>query len=71
MTAGTSPRLVSAHIYPLKSGRGIDLSEAQVEPWGLAGDRRWLLIEMDGKFVTQRQEPSMARVVVRLDRGVR
>jgi uncharacterized protein len=65
MTAGTSPRLVSVHIYPLKSVRGIDLTDAQVEPWGLAGDRRWLLIEMDGKFVTQRQEPSMARVVVR------
>ena len=65
MTAVTSPRLVSVHVYPLKSGRGIDLSEAQVEPWGLAGDRRWLLVELDGKCVTQRPEPSMARIVVR------
>ncbi|HEY3977130.1 MAG TPA: MOSC N-terminal beta barrel domain-containing protein [Streptosporangiaceae bacterium] len=65
MTAGTSPRLVSVHIYPLKSGRGIDLTGADVEPWGLAGDRRWLLVELDGKCVTQRPEPSMARIVVR------
>jgi uncharacterized protein YcbX len=65
MTAGTSARLVSAHIYPLKSARGIDLPQAQVEPWGLAGDRRWLLVEPDGKFITQRAEPAMARIVVR------
>jgi uncharacterized protein len=65
MSAATSPRLVSVHIYPLKSGRAVDLTESQVEPWGLAGDRRWLLVELDGKCVTQRPEPAMARIVVR------
>ena len=65
MSAGTLPRLVSVHIYPLKSARGIDLPEAAVEPWGLAGDRRWLLVELDGKCITQRPEPSMARITVR------
>jgi uncharacterized protein YcbX len=57
--------LASLHIYPLKSGRGIDLSQAAVEPWGLAGDRRWLLVDPDGKFITQRAEPSMARLIIR------
>jgi uncharacterized protein YcbX len=60
-----SPSLVSVHIYPLKSGRAVDLSESPVEPWGLAGDRRWLLVEPDGKCVTQRPDPAMARIVVR------
>jgi uncharacterized protein YcbX len=60
-----APGLASLHIYPLKSGRAIDLGQAEVEPWGLAGDRRWLLVEPDGKFISQRAEPSMARLVIR------
>ncbi len=57
------PRLASIHIYPLKAGRAVDLSESAVEPWGLAGDRRWLVIDSAGRFVSQREEPALARVI--------
>ena len=57
-------RLASIHIYPMKAARAVDLDESLVEPWGLAGDRRWLLVDEDGRFVSQREEPSLARVVV-------
>jgi hypothetical protein len=57
--------LASIHIYPLKAARGIDLRESLVEPWGLEGDRRWLLVDKAGRFVSQREEPAMARVTVR------
>ena len=57
-------RLASIHIYPMKAARAVDLDESAVEPWGLAGDRRWLLVDEDGRFVSQREEPSLARVVV-------
>ena len=57
-------RLASIHIYPLKAARAVDLEESCVEPWGLAGDRRWLLVDEDGRFISQREEPSLARVVV-------
>ncbi len=57
-------RLASIHIYPMKAARAVDLGESLVEPWGLAGDRRWLLVDEDGRFVSQREEPSLARVVV-------
>ena len=57
-------RLASIHIYPMKAARAVDLEESVVEPWGLAGDRRWLLVDEDGRFVSQREEPSLARVVV-------
>ena len=63
----TSPgdiRLASIHIYPLKAARAVDLGESRVEPWGLAGDRRWLVVDEDGRFISQREESSMARVVV-------
>ena len=50
-------RLASIHIYPMKAARAVDLDESAVEPWGLAGDRRWLLVDEDGRFVSQREEP--------------
>ena len=55
-------RLASIHIYPLKAGRAVDLGESVVEPWGLAGDRRWLVIDGNGRFVSQREEPALALV---------
>ena len=65
----TGLRLASIHIYPMKAARAVDLDESLVEPWGLAGDRRWLLVDEDGRFVSQREEPSLARVVVTYGQG--
>ncbi len=56
-------QLASIHIYPMKAARAVDLGEARVEPWGLAGDRRWMLADEDGRFISQREEPSLALVV--------
>ena len=61
---GHAIRLASIHIYPMKATRAVDLTESLVEPWGLAGDRRWLLVDEDARFVSQREEPSLARVTV-------
>lgn len=56
--------LDSVHIYPLKGCRAIDLRESVVDPWGLAGDRRWLVVDADYRFFSQREHASMARLVV-------
>ncbi len=61
--------LTSIHIYPLKGGRGLDLGESAVEAWGLAGDRRWMLVDEDFRFISQREHASMARLVVRYGPG--
>jgi uncharacterized protein YcbX len=55
-------RLASIHTYPIKSCHRLDHGDAVVEPWGLAGDRRWLVVEPDGTFITQRAEPALALV---------
>jgi uncharacterized protein YcbX len=55
-------RLSSIHTYPIKSCHRLDHDEVRVEPWGLAGDRRWVVVEPDGTPVTQREEPSMALI---------
>jgi uncharacterized protein len=57
-------RLVSIHIYPMKAARAVDLEESLVEPWGLAGDRRWLLVDRNGRFISQREKSPLARVTV-------
>lgn len=55
-------RLTSIHTYPIKSCRRLDHDTATVEPWGLAGDRRWLVVDEDGDCVTQREVAAMARI---------
>lgn len=56
------PSVAELRIYPVKSLRGRAVARAQVEPWGLAGDRRWMVIAPDGRFVTQRAYPVMATI---------
>ena len=56
----SKPVLHSIHVYPLKAARGHSRHEAAVEPWGLADDRRWVLIDESDKVVTQRPRPRMA-----------
>jgi MOSC domain-containing protein len=48
--------------YPVKSCRGTWLTRADVEPWGLAGDRRWMLVDADGCVVTAREHPRLILV---------
>ena len=55
-------KLTEINIYPIKSMGGISLKEATVLPAGLQYDRRWLLLDGEGKFMTQRNLPEMARV---------
>ena len=43
-------RIAGLHIYPVKSTRGQDVEAAQVERWGLAGDRRFLVVDADAWF---------------------
>ncbi|MDQ0989203.1 MOSC domain-containing protein [Streptomyces sp. V3I7] len=52
--------LSSIHLHPVKAFRGCSPRTAAVEPWGLAGDRRWALIDNGGKVVTQREQPRLA-----------
>lgn len=50
-----SATLASLHAYPLKSGAPFTLDAAKLEARGIAGDRRWMLVDANGRFVTGRQ----------------
>jgi len=58
--------LTHIYIYPIKSLGGISLQSAKVEERGLQYDRRWMLVDKNGMFLTQREHPQMALLQVNL-----
>ena len=54
--------LSALHIYPVKGLKGIDLDEARCTDRGLEHDRRWMVVDANGVFLTQRAHPRMATV---------
>ncbi|MDO8367144.1 MAG: MOSC domain-containing protein [Saprospiraceae bacterium] len=56
----SAPTLSEIWIYPIKSLGGIALQVAVAEARGLRYDRRWMLVDDTGRFVTQREIPTMA-----------
>ncbi|MCF6359968.1 MAG: MOSC domain-containing protein [Cyclobacteriaceae bacterium] len=61
-------KIVSIHIYPIKSLGGISLQSSKVFGKGLAYDRRWVLIDGEGLFQSQRTLPNMALFSVLLNK---
>lgn len=57
----------SLHIYPIKSCAGTALAQAQVGKYGLEGDRAFMLVDADNRFLTQREAPRMALIVPQWD----
>ena len=62
MTSAATVRVTGLVVYPVKSMRGIALAEARLTPTGLEHDRRFMVTRSNGRFVTQRDEPMLARV---------
>jgi hypothetical protein len=59
--------LSGINLYPIKSARGIALSSARLDDFGLELDRRWMVVDPAGRFVSQREAHRMALVEVGLD----
>ncbi|HEX5100328.1 MAG TPA: MOSC N-terminal beta barrel domain-containing protein [Polyangiaceae bacterium] len=59
-------RVAELHVYPVKACRGMRVSSARVVERGFAGDRRWMIVDAEGRFVTQRTEKRLALVTALL-----
>ena len=59
--------LTGIFIYPIKSLGGISLTESTVQREGLRHDRRWMLLDAAGHFLTQRKLPEMALLQTAID----
>jgi uncharacterized protein YcbX/ferredoxin len=61
-----SPILQSLHIYPIKSTAGISLSNSWVDELGLSFDRRFVVSDHNGQFITARTQPTLCLIKVNL-----
>lgn len=61
-------RLSGLYVYPIKSCGGIALDVADLDERGIRHDRRWMLVDEDGKFVSQRTFPRLALARVRIQK---
>jgi uncharacterized protein YcbX len=55
------------HVYAIKSCGGTAVEEWEVDERGLRHDRRWMLVDETGRFLSQRRHPRMALIVVRME----
>ncbi len=51
--------VLRVRVYPVKSLAGVEVSGADVEPWGLRGDRRWMVVDRRGDVVTARERHAL------------
>lgn len=59
----------SLHVHPVKSCRGLAVLEMEVDRFGPVDDRRFLIVDASGRFLTQREWPRMAQIRVRSNGG--
>ena len=52
-------RVEQIWIYPVRSLAGTELTEAEVTPGGLAGDRAWTVTGEDGSVIRPKDAPAM------------
>jgi len=60
--------LSELHIYPIKSLAGISLTQSLLEEKGLQYDRRWMLTDTEGTFISQRKYPELALLQISLEK---
>ena len=61
------PILSAIFIYPVKSLTGVSMEESELTKEGLLHDRRWMLVDETGKFLSQRTLPRMTKIGTRID----
>jgi len=55
------------YVYPLKGAAGIALTAARLDAFGIEHDRRWMIVDGDGEFITQREHPQLALLATAIE----
>lgn len=56
------PHLSALYVYPVKSCRGIALTEATLDHRGIVHDREFMVVDAQNRHMTQRATPAMAHI---------
>lgn len=62
-------RVADLFVYPVKSCGGIAVEAAEVDAFGFRNDRRWMIVDEFGRFLTQRTVPLLATIRVEVSDG--
>lgn len=62
-------QITALNIYPVKSCRGIALTQARITETGFAHDREWLVVTPEYRFLTQRERPQLAQIETAITAG--
>lgn len=57
------------YIYPIKSLAGIRVESAKATEMGFENDRRWMLIDSENQFITQRKHPILSQFYQKINSG--
>ncbi len=60
-------RVSALYIYPLKGAAGLALQAAELDALGFRHDRRWMVVDAGGEFISQRTHPRLALIRPELD----
>ena len=66
MSSETQLTVSQLVVYPIKSCAGIEVERLEFDEVGPLHDRRYMVVNPDGRFLTQRQLPVMARIIPEL-----
>jgi len=58
----TRTRVAALYLHPIKSAVGIEVDELTLDLHGAIGDRRWMLVDVDGVAITRRELHTLTRV---------
>lgn len=56
--------LTEINQYPVKSMKGVSHTTSLVDHFGIKDDRRWMLVDQQGRFITQRKHPLLSTISV-------
>ena len=62
-------RIVEIVVYPIKSTAGISVDACDVDARGLAMDRRWMVVDEHGEFLSGREIPQLTQIRAHIDNG--
>jgi uncharacterized protein len=62
-------RVTQLYVYPIKGAAGVPLTAARLDAFGIEHDRRWLVVDDAGEFITQRNAAGLGLLQPQLEPG--
>ena len=62
-------KLSALNVYPVKGLKGIAVTQARCTERGLEHDRRWMVVDAEDNFLSQRELPKMATIWTEIAKG--